>query len=78
MANAAAPACCSGAAAPTVRKSWTFRTPSERSAGAITHPIRQPVTEYVLLMLLMMIVRSRMPGRVAIGMCCAPSYRMCS
>ena len=38
-------ACCRGAAAPTVRKSWTRRMPSDSSGEAIVHPMRQPVTE---------------------------------
>ena len=37
----------SGAAAPTVRKSWTRRIPTDSSGEAIVQPIRQPVTEYV-------------------------------
>ncbi len=35
-AKAVTVASCSGAAAPTVRKSWTFRTPSVTEAGAMT------------------------------------------
>ena len=41
-------AACSGAAAPTVRKSCTRRMPTDSSGEAIVQPIRQPVTEYVL------------------------------
>ncbi len=57
-----APAICSGCAAPTVRKSWTFRIVSDRSGGASIQPTRHPVTDHVLLMLLTSIVRSRMPA----------------
>ena len=35
----------------------------------MTQPTRQPVTEYVLDSELIVTVRSRMPGSVAIGMC---------
>ena len=38
----------------------------------------EPVTAKVFEALLMVIVRSRIPGSVAIGMCSAPSYVMCS
>lgn len=41
---AAAPAACNGAAAPTVRKSWTLRMAPVSSGGAIVQPTRQPVT----------------------------------
>ena len=51
--------------------------PDVSSAGAITQPTRQPVTEYVLERELMATVRSAMPGSVPIGMC-SPAYRMCS
>ena len=46
------PAYCSGVAAPTVRKSCTLRMELVSSGGAITQPTRQPVTEKVLLRLL--------------------------
>ena len=67
----------SGAAAPTVRKSWTRRIPTDRSGGAIVQPIRQPVTEYVFDIEWIDTVRSAIPGSVASGMC-SPSNTMCS
>ena len=51
--------------------------PTDRSAGAMTQPTRQPVTEYVFDSEWIVTVRSAMPGRVASGMCSA-SYTMCS
>ena len=53
----------SGAAAPTVRKSWTRRMPTVRSGGAIVQPMRQPVTEYVFDIEWIETVRSAMPGQ---------------
>ncbi len=67
------PATCKGAAAATVRKSCTGRMPAINDRGAIAHPTRQPVTEYVFESALIVIVRSAMPGSVAIGTCSAPS-----
>ena len=49
----------------------------ELPAGAMIQPMRQPVTLKVLEAPLMVTVRSRMPGSVAMGTC-SPSYRMCS
>ena len=43
------------------------------AGGATAHPTRQPVTLYVFDSALIVIVRSRMPGSVAIGTCSAPS-----
>ena len=43
--------------------------PIVRSGGAITQPTRQPVTEYVFDIESIAIVRSRIPGSVASGMC---------
>ena len=62
----------------TVRKSCTWRIPAISGVGAIAHPTRQPVTEYVFESALIVTVRSSMPGSVAIGTCSAPSYTMCS
>jgi hypothetical protein len=45
--SAYAPAARNGAAAPTVRKSWTLRIAPVISAGAMQSPTRQPVTESV-------------------------------
>ena len=56
-----------GGGAPTVTKSWARRIPTERSAGAIAQPTRQPVTEYDFEMPEMVIVRSAIPGSVAMG-----------
>ena len=39
--------------------------PAVSSGGAMSQPMRQPVTEYVLLAPLMVIVRSFIPGSVA-------------
>ena len=75
--SATTAAACSGAAAPTVRKSWTRRIPTDRSGGAIVQPIRQPVTEYVFDIEWIETVRSAIPGSVASGMC-SPSNTMCS
>ncbi len=36
--------CCNGAAAPTVRKSWTLRIEEVASGGAMAQPTRHPVT----------------------------------
>ncbi len=72
------PATCSGAAAATVRKSCTGRIPAINEVGAIAHPTRQPVTEYVFERALIVTVRSSMPGIMAIGTCSTPSYTMCS
>ena len=43
------------------------------SGGAIDQPIRQPVTEYDFEMPEIVIVRSAMPGSVAIGVWPSPS-----
>ena len=43
------------------------------SAGPVTQPTFQPVKENVLPALEMVIVRSHMPGSVAIGTCRRPS-----
>ena len=75
--SATTAAACSGAAAPTVRKSWTRRMPTDRSGGAIVQPIRQPVTEYDFDIEWIETVRSAIPGSVASGMC-SPSNTMCS
>ena len=61
------------AGAPTVRKSWTLRMAAVRGAGATMVPMRQPVTAKVLDAPEMVTVRSRMPGRVAMGTWTAPS-----
>ena len=76
-ARAVTAAAWSGAAAPTVRKSWTRRMPTDSSGEAIVQPMRQPVTEYVFDIEWMLTVRSAMPGIVASGMC-SPSYTRCS
>ena len=47
----------------------TVRIAASSSGGAHTQPIFQPVTLNVLPALLTVIVRSRMPGSVAIGTC---------
>ena len=47
--------------------------PAISGAAAIAQPTRHPVTEYVFDSALIVIVRSRMPGSVAIGTCSAPS-----
>ncbi len=44
QASATAPAACSGAGAPTVRKSWTLRIAPVTDGGEIVQPTRQPVT----------------------------------
>ena len=61
-----------------VRNCFTVRTALVSSAGAATQPIFQPVTLNDLPALPTMIVRSRMPGRVAIGTCRRPSKTRCS
>ncbi len=48
----------SGAAVPTVTKSWIFWIPSVSGAGATIVPIRHPVTLYVFDIPLMVTVRS--------------------
>ena len=53
------------------------RTAAESRGGAAAQPIFQPVSENVLPKLEIVIVRSRIPGRVAIGTW-RPSYTMCS
>ena len=60
-------ACCSGAGAPTVRKSWTLRMAPVSSGGATIVPMRQPVTENVFENPEIVMVRSAMPSSVAIG-----------
>ena len=50
---------------------------TDRSAGAIVQPIRQPVTEYVFDIEWIDTVRSAIPGSVARGMC-SPSNTRCS
>ena len=57
----------SGAGAPTVRKSCTFRIAPDTAAGAMAQPIRQPVTANVFDAPLMVTVRSAIPGSVAMG-----------
>ena len=51
----------------------TFRSSSVSARGAVTHPTFQPVHENVLPADEIWIVRSRMPGSVAIGMWARPS-----
>ena len=55
----------------------TVRTAVTSSGVPVTQPIFQPVNENVLAAELIVTVRSRMPGRVAIGMC-SPSKTRCS
>ncbi|MNH48224.1 hypothetical protein D3C79_1118920 [compost metagenome] len=47
---------------------WSFKV-----FGPITQPTRQPVMAWDLDRLLMVAVRSAMPGRLA-GLMCSPSY----
>ena len=61
-----------------VRNCFTVRTALVSAAGAATQPIFQPVTLNDLPALPTMTVRSRMPGRVAIGTCRRPSKTRCS
>jgi hypothetical protein len=53
------------------------RTAVTRAGLAVIQPIFQPVSENVLPALLMLTVRSRMPGNDARGMC-SPSKTRCS
>jgi hypothetical protein len=54
-------------------KSWARRMPTLISGGATAQPTRQPVTEYDFEIPEMVIVRSAMPGSVAIGVWPRPS-----
>ena len=67
MFSANAAASCNGAGAPTVRKSCTLRMAPARCGGAIAQPTRQPVTLNVFDRLLIVTVRSAMPGSVPSG-----------
>ena len=51
---------------------WTARSAAVSGGGAIAQPTFQPVTLKVLPMLSMVIVRSYIPGSVAIDRCGAP------
>ena len=67
-----APAACSGAGAPTVRKSCTLRMATLCSAGAIAYPRRHPVQLKVFESPEMVTVRSFMPGKPASRWCVPP------
>src|SRR5919204_11302 len=58
-----------GAAALTVRKSWTFLIAPVSDGGEIVQPTRHPVTLYVFDNPLIVTVRSAIPSIVAIGTC---------
>lgn len=60
-----------------VRNCLAVRTAVTSSGVPVTQPIFHPVKENVLPPELIVTVRSRMPGRVAIGMCW-PSNTRCS
>ena len=76
-ASAAAAPCWSGVAVAKVMNWCAARTAAASSGGAIAQPIFQPVSENVLPKDEIVIVRSRIPGSVAIGTC-RPSYTRCS
>ena len=71
--SASASASWNGAELVNVTNWWVARTASVSGGGAMAQPTFHPVTLNVLPMLSMVIVRSRMPGSVAIGTWRAPS-----
>ena len=63
----------------TKERCWrTERTARMRSVGPVAQPTFHPVNEKLLPALPSVIVRSAMPGRVAMGMWGCPSYQRCS
>ena len=78
MARSPTAAFCSGVGAWTTSVSWTARIAGVRCGGASTQPIRQPVALAVLEIELTTMVRSRIPGHVAMDRWRAPSKTMCS
>ena len=78
MASNPTAAFCNGVGACTTSVSWTARIAGVRCGGASTQPMRQPVALAVLEMELTTMVRSRIPGQVAMDRWRAPSNTMCS